>query len=64
MMEEKLERLVELAMSIGYEDCSLQMIGETDAGYDQWVQELESIKADLISELNKGKLDKYNYLCA
>ncbi len=64
-MEEKLERIIELAMSIGYDDCFLQTIGETESDYDSWVKELEELKADLIIDFAaaENKADKYNYLC-
>lgn len=64
-MEEKLERIIELAMSIGYDDCFLQTIGETQSDYDSWVKELEELKADLIIDFAavENKADKYNYLC-
>lgn len=64
-MEEKLERIIELAMSIGYDDCFLQTIGETESDYDSWVKELEELKAELITDFAaaENKADKYNYLC-
>lgn len=64
-MEEKLERIIELAMSIGYDDCFLQTIGETQNDYDSWVKELEELKADLIIDFAaaENRADKYNYLC-
>ncbi|UAW58147.1 hypothetical protein ASO2A_038 [Escherichia phage vB_EcoM_ASO2A] len=64
-MEEKLERIIELAMSIGYDDCFLQTIGETENDYDSWVKELEELKTSLIADFAKAedKADRYNYLC-
>lgn len=64
-MEEKLERIIELSMSIGYDDCFLQTIGETQSDYDSWVKELEELKTSLIADFDKAedKVDRYNYLC-
>lgn len=64
-MEEKLERIIELAMSIGYDDCFLQTIGETQDDYDSWMKELEELKADLIEYFNQQKTKQRNTtLCA
>lgn len=54
-MEEKLERIIELAMSIG----------ETQNDYDSWVKELEELKTSLIADFAEAedKADRYNYLC-
>lgn len=64
-MEEKLERIIELAMPIGYDDCFLQTIGETQDDYDSWVKELEELKTSLIADFAEAedKADRYNYLC-
>lgn len=64
-MEEKLERIIELAMSIGYDDCFLQTIGETQSDYDEWVKELEETKALLIVEFMEAqdKAERYDDLC-
>ncbi|QPX71995.1 hypothetical protein RAB56_00248 [Escherichia phage iGC_PHA_EC001] len=64
-MEEKLERIIELAMSIGYDDCFLQTIGETQNDYDSWVKELEELKTSLIADFAEAedKADRYNHLC-
>lgn len=64
-MEEKLERIIELAMSISYDDCFLQTIGETQSDYDSWVKELEELKTSLIADFAEAedKADRYNYLC-
>ena len=64
-MEEKLERIIELAMSIGYDDCFIQTIGETQDDYDSWMKELEELKADLIEYFKQQKTKQRNTtLCA
>ena len=64
-MQEKLERIIELAMSIGYDDCFLQTIGETQSDYDEWVKELEETKDLLIVEFmeTQDKAERYDDLC-
>lgn len=57
-MEEKLERIIELAMSIGYDDCFLQTIEESEKDYDSWVKELEELKTSLIADFAEAEEDE------